>query len=223
MEKSHMIKTFTRMMDNVTVAVRCDESMAMQADSIFQVIERQNKKTPLFQETCMLRIGWCIYQITKPEKEGDVYQVLCPDFRGDPLSGKTEDLSVAIYVQNQIMAAMDQLHVDKTQGILFADTITVSQAVMPGKDITMTRMETKQVRDSGWTIVLANPDEEDKKKPMVTIPLCQILKLNISLMGLLALPAGTEITTSKGQKEFHVNFKNVEPGAIGVPQGNISK
>jgi hypothetical protein len=71
-------------------------------------------------------------------------------------------------------------------------------------------MKTTKQGDSGWTIVLENPSEEDKKKPMVNVLVCHIMKLNPALLGLMALPAGTKITTSEGQSKFHVSMKDVE-------------
>lgn len=200
-----MVKTFTKQIDGHTVSMDCDDHLEAQTEAVFSIMEQQNQKTPLFKETCMIRIGWCVYQITKPDQEDGVYRILCPDFKNDPLKGKMEDLTTAIAVQDMIMRVMLNAKINRIESPLFYDFVTVSQAVMPGKEIVMTRMETKKQGDSGWTIVLADPDEEEKKKPMVNVLICHLLKLNSLIMGFIALPAGTKITSFENQKKFHID------------------
>lgn len=204
-----MVQKYTKAIEGHTVSVSCDETAQNQAQALFRVLEQQNKLTPLFEKTCTIRIGWCYYYIEKPET-GSEYKVLCPDFSKDPLKDKTENLTAAIVVQDMMIDALGHTKAKKTKGIFFADTVTVSQAVMPGRDLCLQRMETKRQGDSGWTIVVDNPTQEDKAKPMVNVLVCHIMKLNPSLLGVLALPAGTKITTTEGQKKFQISMKDVE-------------
>jgi hypothetical protein len=204
-----MVKKYTKAIEGYNVSISCDETAENQAQALFRILEQQNKLTPLFKETCTIRVGWCYYYIEKPES-GKEYTVMCPDFSKDPLKDRTENLTAAIVTQDMMIDALGRSKVKKPNDIFFGDTVTVSQAVMPGLDLSLQRMETKKQGDSGWTIVLENPTEEDKKKPMVNVLVCHIMKLNPALLGLLALPAGTKITTSDGQKKFHVSMKDVE-------------
>lgn len=205
-----MLKKYTKAIAGHTLALSCDDSVEAQGQALFHIIEQQNKLTPLFQETCTLRVGWTYYYVEKPEEEHGEYRLVSPDFRNDPLREKTEDLTAAIMVQNMMMDTLSKVKLSNASNIFFADTVTVSQAVMPGMDVCLQRMETKKEGDSGWTIVLENPSEEDKAKPMVNVLVCHLLKLNPALMGLLVLPAGVKITTTDGQKNFHISMKNVE-------------
>lgn len=201
-----MIKKYTKEIDGHNVSISCDDSVERQGQALFQILEQQNKLTPLFHETCTIRIGWSYYYIRKPENGND-YQVVCPDFNKDPIKEKTKDLTTAIIVQDMLIDTLVKTKQESMQDIFFADTVTVSQAVMPGREICMQRMETKKSGDSGWTIVVENPTKEDKEKPMVNVLVCNILKLNPALMGLLALPAGSRVVTSDGQKKFRISME----------------
>lgn len=204
-----MLKKYTKAIAGHQVSLSCDDSVEAQGQAMFQILEQQNKLTPLFKETCTLLIGWTYYYVEKPEK-GEEYKLLSPDFQNDPLKQKTEDLTTAIMVQNMMIDTISKVKLSNAHDIFFGDTVTVSQAVMPGRDICLQRMETKKKGDSGWTIVLENPTKEDKAKPMVNVLVCHILKLNPALMGLLVLPAGTDIVTKDGQKNFKISLKNVK-------------
>lgn len=205
-----MLKKYTKAVAGHTLSLSCDDSVEAQGQALFHIVEQQNKLTPLFEETCTLRIGWTYYYVEKPEQEHGEYLLMSPDFKKDPLKEKTEDLTAAIMVQNMMMDTLSKVKLSNASNIFFADTVTVSQAVMPGMDICLQRMETKRKGDSGWTIVLENPSEEDKAKPMVNVLVCHLLKLNPALMGLLVLPTGTKVTTTDGQKSFRINLKNAE-------------
>lgn len=205
-----MLKKYTKAVAGHTLSLSCDDSVEAQGQALFHIVEQQNKLTPLFEETCTLRIGWTYYYVEKPEQEHGEYLLMSPDFKKDPLKEKTEDLTAAIMVQNMMMDTLSRVKLSNASNIFFADTVTVSQAVMPGMDICLQRMETKRKGDSGWTIVLENPSEEDKAKPMVNVLVCHLLKLNPALMGLLVLPTGTKVTTTDGQKSFRINLKNAE-------------
>ena len=197
-------------MEGHSVSISCEETAEHYAQLLFTVLEQQNKLTPLFfdEKTCTVRIGWCYYFIDRPNG-GEEYTVSCPDFSKDPLKDRTENLTTALLVQDMMVDVLGHTKTENSEEILFADTVTVSQAVMPGRDICLQRMSTTRERDSGWTIVVENPTEEDKAKPMVNVLACHLLKLNPSLMGVLALPAGAKVTTSDGQKELHISLKDV--------------
>lgn len=203
-----MVKQYTKVIAGHNMLLSCDESVEAQGQALFHILEQQNKLTPLFEDTCTIRIGWTYYYIEK-QKKGENYILTCPDFRNDPLKGRTEDITAAIMVQNMMVDTLSKIKDSHAHDIFFADAVTVSQAVVPGRDLCMQRMETKKKGNSGWTIVLENPSEEDKTKPMVNVLVCHILKLNPALMGLLILPAGTKIITGNGQKSFNINLKNV--------------
>lgn len=205
-----MVKKYTKAITGHTISLSCDESVEAQGQALFRILEQQNKLTPLFeQEACTIRIGWTYYYIEKQEI-GEEYIVTCPDFRNDPTKERMEDITAAIMVQNMMMDTLVKIKRNNAHNIFFADSVTVSQAVVPGRDLCMQRMETKKKGDSGWTIVLENPSEEDKAKPMVNVLVCHLLKLNPALMGLLVLPAGAKVITSNGQKSFNINLKNAE-------------
>lgn len=204
-----MVKKYTKAIAGHIISLHCDESVEAQGQALFRILEQQDKLTPLFRETCTIRIGWTYYYIEKPE-QGEEYNLSCPDFRNDPTKGRMEDITAAIMVQNMMMDTLSKIKRNDAHNIFFADFVTVSQAVVPGRDLCLQRMETKRKGDSGWTIVLENPSEEDKAKPMVNVLVCHLLKLNPALLGLLVLPAGAKVTTSNGQKSFHINLKDVE-------------
>lgn len=203
-----MLKKYTKGIAGHTLAISCDDSVEAQGQALFHIIEQQNKLTPLFEETCTIRIGWTYYYVEKPETKQGEYKLVSPDFMGDAVKNKTSDLTAAIMVQNMMMDTISKVKLNNASSVFFADTVTVSQAVMPGVEICLQRMETKIKGDSGWTIVPEHPSEEDKAKPMVKVLVCHILKLNPALMGLLALPTGTKITTADGQKNFRINMKH---------------
>lgn len=206
----NMLKKYTKVIEGHTISMSCDESVETQGQALFRILEQQNKLTPLFsQEACTIRIGWTYYYIEKQKTEND-YILTCPDFQNDPTKGKMEDITAAIMVQNMMMDTLSKIKRKDAHNIFFADSVTVSQAVVLGRDLCLQRMETKKKGDSGWTIVLEHPSEEDKAKPMVNVLVCHLLKLNPALMGLLVLPVGAKVITSNEQKSFHINLKDVE-------------
>lgn len=113
-----MVKKYTKAITGHTVSLSCDESVEPQGQALFHILEQQNKLTPLFEETCTIRIGWTYYYMEKQEN-GTEHILTCPDFRNDPIKGKTEDLTAAIIVQNMMMDTLSKNQGKPCPGYLF--------------------------------------------------------------------------------------------------------
>src|SRR5690625_1557805 len=128
------------------------------------------------------QVGWGVYYLH--EKENRVFTITTPDYSKDPFEDKTEDLTLALWVQLKQGHFLGKLNITGLS-IKFNDEIILSKGVLELKNIYLQRSGNVEQGDSGWYIGAV---EDSDSTELYALYAFQLLKLITEIIQVLALP-----------------------------------
>ncbi|WP_105566198.1 hypothetical protein [Microbacterium halophytorum] len=144
-----------------------------------------------------LQIGWAPLWLR--EEDGG-FTVLTRDFRNDPRTASTDDLTLAIWMMVSLM------HTTQTAGVEPEDVAWDDRVIcIDGWDtadlIQLTREAEHRVGDSGWLVDTSPPASrgEPAADDLTAIPVWRMLQLRPAVARALSLPS-TTVTLVKGDQ-----------------------
>jgi hypothetical protein len=183
------ISTFTTIIQNKKVSLQCSDSLSEQAGFLLELLEDEQEQTNILQNNFKIQIGWSIYFIEECNGE---YKILVPDYKKDPFTNKSSDISLPILIQlqqNHILRRADR----DGQAISFKDTLVVLKDALEADFVYLERKEKCEEGDSGWYLGLIKDDKKGNRKvdDYKRIYVYELLQCKPQLLQLLALPTGS--------------------------------
>ena len=112
-----------------------------------------------------MNFGWSFFFMSeRKDDNGNVFYVVqSSDYRKNPLTDKTDDVTLSLLAQNMQVETVRVANV-QPEATTFKDTILVLKEAMNASDVYMNRNEAAKAGDSGWYFgLLDDPNEENHK------------------------------------------------------------
>lgn len=166
------------------------------AGAIFNTLSQICKETnaDIFNEKFVMGFGWSFFYMSeRKEENGEKFWVLqTNDYRKNPMTDKTDDVTAALIVQNMQIEAVRIANV-QPEASTFKDTVLVLKEAMNAPDVYMNRAEPANNGDSGWYLgLLDDPNEENHSEDEYEkVPAYEFFKFRSEALRVLEMPVGT--------------------------------
>lgn len=186
--------TFEAMIQDKKVKMFADLPLKNAASAIIRTLVQISQKTNIFTGKFVMCFGWAYFFLDKRQDEnGEEYWVVqTTDYQKNPMTDKTDNVTVSLLVQNMQIETVQTAKV-KPLAATFKDTVVVLKEAMNAKDVYMNRTEAEKEGDSGWYFgLLDDPNEENHSADDYTvIASYEFLKFRSEALRVLEMPVGT--------------------------------
>lgn len=175
-----IMKKLEKIIKGKNIIVTAEKELEPQIETLFAILEQvdSNKLIHGFS----LQVGWSIYYLH--EREAENFILTSPDYTKNPFEDRTEDLTLALWVQLEQGHFLRKINVDGIS-IKFSDKIILSKDVLELEKIYLQRNGDVEKGDSGWYI---GPVEDDNTTEFYALYAYQLLKIRPAIIQVLALP-----------------------------------
>jgi len=181
------IKTYSSNINGNIFSAKVKEPLYPQVQILFKVLEKIPSEK--IKNGYSIEIGFSVFSLVEREKG---YCIVVPDYMKNPFSDKTEDLTIALWVQ---LEQTDLLRLCNLEGesVRFDDKLVVAKNVLQEKYISLQRYSDLGKDASGWCVesVVYGEDKKFQGVPTndyETIFAYHLLKFRPALLKALALP-----------------------------------
>ena len=188
--------TFEAKIKDNTVRMYAGYPVKNAAGAIFKTLTQICKETDadIFNDKFVMNFGWSFFFMSeRKDDNGNVFYVVqSSDYKKNPLTDKTDDVTLSLLAQNMQVETVRVANV-QPEATTFKDTILVLKEAMNASDVYMNRTETAKAGDSGWYFgLLDDPDEENHKSDdYIRIPSYELFKFRSEAIRVLEMPVGT--------------------------------
>lgn len=170
------------------VTLTCGEEQARTADFLAAVLRHEAALGPILTPGKRIQVGWNFFQAA--EAEGGLV-LLAPDYRKNPFSDTTEDLSQALEVFDGQMSALRRTGRTPVVDVSFQDTLVVRWSALQSSLVYLQRLTPSRPPYSGWYLgTLGEPRSEDPKD-YTRLYTYQLLDICPQGLALMPFPPGT--------------------------------
>lgn len=162
--------------------VNCEEYLSEQAEALLEIIS--NIESSKLKDKFKVQVGWTIFTIVQ---DGEGFNVVAPDYNGNPFGENTDDLTISLWIQLEQGILLNKLRLDG-EIISFQDKIVCAKGVLLLDNIYLERSKDHEKGDSGWYI--GSVDESISTDELEAYYAYQLLKIRPSIIKTLALPSG---------------------------------
>lgn len=196
-----MIKV-TKNINGKLFNVSVESYLKEQAETLLEVIS--NIELRKLKDNFKVQIGWTIFTLQEVAEE---YIILSPDYSKNPQSDRTDDITIALWIQLEQGTLLNKL---KLTGelISFQDKIICSKGVLNLDNIYLDRNGSCVKGDSGWYI--GPVDEANSNEELEAYYAYQILKIRPSIIQALALPRGYMAVFNKDNLEAILDEDDID-------------
>lgn len=189
------ISTLTRTIDGVTLSLRVLEQLSSMGETVLDELAARRSE---WSDGFYIWLGWSPFMLRTSESGFDV---IGPDLTSDPRQNLTDDLSLALWINVQLLDVAQRAGVEPQDIQFNSDVIcTLDWESSPG--LQLSRTQVSNPADSGWFIqpFPAPPREEEwDPEELVRLEVWQILQARQNAVPVLALPIGvTAVTDDEG-------------------------
>lgn len=197
------MKTFEMNIFNKKFLASSEKDLNIQVNTLFMVLKKldDNKLTDGFS----FQVGWTIYYLS--EKSKNYFEILAPDFIKDPFKNRTNDLTLALWVQLEQIHLLRQLNING-ETTKFNDKVVLSKNVLKQDKIYLQRQSDVEKGDSGWYIGMV--EESSNEEEIYAIYAYELLTLRPELIKVLSLPEEYLIVFEGANIETILNSENEE-------------
>ncbi len=188
--------TFEAKIKDNTVRMYAGYPMKNAAGAIFKTLTQICKETDadIFNDKFVMNFGWSFFFMSeRKDDNGNVFYVVqSSDYRKNPLTDKTDDVTLSLLAQNMQVETVRVANV-QPEATTFKDTILVLKEAMNASDVYMKRNEAAKAGDSGWYFgLLDDPNEENHKSDdYIRLPSYELFKFRSEAIRVLEMPVGT--------------------------------
>lgn len=185
--------TFEATIQDKKIKMFADFPLKNAAEAIIKTLAGISQKVNIFSNGFVMGFGWAYFFLDKREEDGEEYWVVqTTDYKKNPMSDKTDNVTVSLLVQNMQVETVRTAKV-KPEATTFKDTVLVLKKALEEKDVYMNRTKPEKEGDSGWYFGLLNdPNEENHQADeYIVIPSYEFLKLRSEALRVLEMPFGT--------------------------------
>ncbi len=188
--------TFEAKIQDKTVRMYAEYPLKNAAGAIFNTLTKISKeaKVNIFDEKFVMGFGWSyFYTSERKDNNGNTFYVVqTNDYKKNPFTTRTDDVTLALLVQNMQVETVRVAGV-QPEASIFKDTILVLKEAINSPDVYMNRTDPAKEGDSGWYFGLLNdPNEETHTSDEYQkIPAFELFKFRSEALRVLELPVGT--------------------------------
>ena len=188
--------TFEAKIKDRIVRMYAGYPMKNAAGAIFKTLTQICNETDadIFNDKFVMNFGWSFFFMSeRKDDNGNVFYVVqSSDYRKNPMTDKTDDITLSLLAQNMQVETVRVANV-QPEAATFKDTILVLKEAMNASDVYMNRTEPAKAGDSGWYFGLLNdPNEENHKSDdYIRLPSYELFKFRSEAIRVLEMPVGT--------------------------------
>ncbi len=232
--------TFETTIQDHLLKMYMDLPLKNAAAAILKTLAQISSQTDIFNGKFVMCFGWSYYYIDeRKDDDGNPFWVVqIPDFKADPSKDRTDNVTIALLVQNMQMEAV-QRSKSKPEPMVFKDTVLVLKEAKNAKEVYLNRSEAAKNGDSGWYFGLLNDPNEDNHQSdeYETIPSYEFLKFRSEALRVMQMPVGTvavvtennltalidandnplKFTTEEERKQYAAEAAKEDPSKSKVP------
>ncbi|WP_127534409.1 immunity protein Imm33 domain-containing protein [Paenibacillus kobensis] len=173
----------------------CEEFLSPQVEWLLELFKEIEADQGQITSGMKIQIGWTIYTVI--DRDG-VFEIVAPNYKTNPFSDMSEDLSVSLSVQLAQNHILHKLKIDG-EASLFQDKIVVAKGAIDLEKVYLERSKNSTNGDSGWYLGPVEDSNEDSELEAYYI--YQLLNLRPSLLKALAIPSGHIVVFEKDEIE----------------------
>lgn len=191
--------------DGVRLALTCGEEEAETANFLAAVLRKQSALGPILAPGKRIQVGWNFFQLAEAE---DGLALLAPDYRKNPFTDNTEDLTLALEVFQGQLTALRRAGRPPVVDVSFQDTMVVRWKGLQSPLLYLQRLTVSHPPDSGWYLAPLGEPRSDDPKDYVRIYTYQLLDICPQGLSLLPFPPGTLAVFDRGTLVEAVDGEN---------------
>ena len=170
------------------VALTCGEEESGAADFLAAVLRQEAARAPILTPGNRIQVGWNFFQVAEGE---DGLELLSPDYRKNPFTDTTADLSQALEVFGAQMSALRRAGRPPVADVSFQDTLVVRWSALQAPLVYLQRLTPLRPPDSGWYLGPLGEPRSDDPKDYGRLYTYQLLEICPQGLSLLHFPPGT--------------------------------
>lgn len=174
------MKTYEKRIINKTIAGSAEEELETQMEMLFALLEQVEEEKLI--NGFSIQIGWSVYYLH--ESEPGYFTLTTHDYSINPFEDRTEDLTLALWVQLEQSEFLRKIDVDGLS-TKFSDKIILTKGVLETEKIYLQRNSDVEKGDSGWYI---GPVEDRSSAELYALYAYQLLNIRPEIIRVLALP-----------------------------------
>jgi hypothetical protein len=188
--------------DGKLFKVNSEEYLREQAEALLQIIG--NIESSKLKDKFKIQVGWSIFTIVE---DNDGFNIVAPDYKTNPFSESTDDLTIPLWIQLEQSTLVNKLKLDGEM-ISFQDKIVCSKGVLSLDNIYLERSKEHEKGDSGWYI--GPVDESIATDELEAYYAYQLLKIRPSIIKTLALPSGYMAVLEKDELKAVLDENDID-------------
>ena len=170
------------------VALTCGAEQAGAANFLAAVLRQEAARAPILTPGNRIQVGWNFFQVV--ETEGGL-ELLSPDYRKNPFTDTTTDLSQALELFGGQMSALRRAGRPPVVDVSFQDTLVVRWSALQAPLVYLQRLTAVRPPDSGWYLGPLGEPRSDDPKDYTRLYTYQLLDICPQGLSLLPFPPGT--------------------------------
>ncbi|MEJ9269659.1 hypothetical protein P4480_31620, partial [Bacillus thuringiensis] len=182
------------------IKAKVEEPLIFHAETLFNLL---SKVEDHLIDGFSIQIGWSVYSLYKYE---EYYQIITRDYTKNPFKDKTEDLTIALWVQLEQSHCLRRLNMEG-ELIKFNDKIVIAKDVLQQEEFYLQRSSGCDEDDSGWYI---GPINEEVSGELETIYAYELLKMKPAIIQVLALPYNYLVVFEKDEIKSILNESDID-------------
>ena len=155
-----MLKTFNDGINGIKYYITAEKAMKDQVHGLFELVARIPKEK--IRDKFRVEMGFFVFTFSK-YRGG--YQILAPDFDGNPFSETTEDLTQALLIMVSQVSLLKQYRIDGAP-CRFDDKIILTKGALDQPILGFERSAAASAGDSGWFIQGLRQGEDGQFEPV---------------------------------------------------------
>lgn len=187
------------------VVLTCGEEEAETANFLAAILRQQCTLGPILAAGKRIQVGWNFFQLAETE---DGLALLAPDYRKNPFTDTTEDLSQALAVFQGQLNALRRAGRHPVVDVSFQDTLIMRWTALKAPVLYLQRLTSSRPPDSGWYLGPLGEPRSDAPKDYTRIYTYQLLEICPQGLALLPFPPGTLAVFDHGQLVEAVDGEN---------------
>jgi hypothetical protein len=187
------MREFERTVGETALVVRCDASLATQAEWLLRTVAKVLEQTQ-FKEGMTIQVGWTRFSLRT--QAGRV--LVCePSFHGNPFTASNLDVTVSLAVLSAHDEMIHLLDVEP-EPVSFHHSVLIQRGCLSERAIFMDRKSAAQGDASGWVVGVVGEEDAFAEQPdpdkVEWIRSTELLRVRRPLVIPLFLPPGYVVT-----------------------------
>lgn len=187
------------------LAVQAHDVLGPAAQSLLSYVGSLPPETALPGAT--VQFGWVVFDVV--DGPGGWITLDSPDLRGDALTERTSDVSLALLGLTELVGFAQRTDLPVGE-VRFDQTVLAHRDALGSDDVYLERLEPTRPGDSGWYLGPNDAREQPTAEDLVVRHVWQLLLELPRGFGALALPTGSLVVVRNGEILSVADASNAE-------------